>query len=148
MNTKLKLNTLTRIWIIIVIFVHIMFFVLEAILWMLPQVHTILINLLNNPVELDIHTQALTLRNLFINQGFYNLFLVLTASIGLNQLKNQKFAVGYALLLIVCLSAVGAGIVLAFSTKAYLLAIFQALPALVAFIRIYPIYKESNTLKN
>ncbi|AYL94304.1 hypothetical protein HYN43_002895 [Mucilaginibacter celer] len=40
-----------------------------------PMVYQPLIQLLHNPVNLDYATQALALKNLFVNQGFYNLFL-------------------------------------------------------------------------
>jgi putative membrane protein len=137
-----ELNNSTKALLVFVLIVHIMFFVLEAILWMHPEVHTLLIALLNNPVSIDVHTQALTLKNLFINQGFYNLFLVVAGVAGLQLVKRQQYSAGYALLLLLCFSATGAGIILALSTKAYLLAFFQAVPAAVAFIKLYPLYKR------
>ena len=138
MNASFKLNGLNKLLIGFVILVHCMFFLLEAILWMMPAVHTTLIELLNNPVHSDVHVQALTLKNLFINQGFYNLFLVGAGIAGLRFIHIGKSAVGLALLLLLCGSATGAGIVLAFSTKAYILAILQALPAAITFVRLYP----------
>lgn len=143
MEKNNHLDQLTRVLIVFVIIVHCMFFILETIFWMLPEVHNILLDFLNNPVTLDYPVQALVLRNLFINQGFYNLFLVCAGLQGLYLASKGKYAIGYVLLLFLCFSATGAGIVLAFSTKAYLLAFFQAVPAAITFLRIYPLYKTA-----
>lgn len=142
MNRNIELNWPTKGLVIFVIIVHIMFFVLEAIFWMNPTVHNPLLVFLDNPVTLKYDVQALVLKNLFINQGFYNLFLVLAGIVGLNLIKKQKYSSGYTLLLLLCFSALGAGIVLACSTKAYLLAFFQAVPAGIAILRLYPEYKK------
>lgn len=143
MKTNLGLNTFSKILLIVVLIVHSMFFLLEAILWMQPQVYTLLIGFLNNPVSLDTHTQALVLKNLFINQGFYNLFLVLGGLFGYSLLKKGQYSAGYSLLLLLCFSATGAGIVLAFSTTAYILAVLQAVPAAILFFRLLPLYKST-----
>lgn len=133
-----ELDNISKILLPFVLFVHIMFFILEAVLWMWPEVHTPLIELLNNPVTSNTFTQALTLKNLFTNQGFYNFFLVITGVWGYFLILKRQYAAGYAMLLILCFSAAGAGIVLAASTEAYLLAFFQAVPAAVLFGRLYP----------
>lgn len=133
-----ELDTFSKILLPFVLLVHIMFFILEALLWIWPEVHAPLIELLNNPVNSDTWTQALTLKNLFINQGFYNLFLVITGVWGYFLILKRQYAAGYALLMVLCFSAAGAGIVLAFSTKAYLLAFFQAVPAILLFWRLIP----------
>lgn len=108
---------------------------------MQPVVHDILLHFLNNPVTVGYPVQALTLRNLFINQGFYNLFLVLAGLKGINLVGKGNEVAGYTLILFLCFAGVGAGIVLAFSTKAYLLAFLQAVPAAAAFIRVYALHK-------
>lgn len=143
MNEKLMMAPFTKWLIIFVIIVHIMFFALESIFWMLPQVHDPLLGFLDNPVTLTYSTQALVLRNLFINQGFYNLFLVIAGVIGLVHIYNGKYSSGYTLLLLLCFSAIGAGVVLMSSTKAYLLAIFQAVPAIIGIYKIYPLYRTA-----
>ena len=132
----------TKGLVIIVIIVHCLFFLLEAILWMRPAVYTILITLLNNPVKLEYPLQALVLRNLFINQGFYNFFLVCAGLAGLYLIAKGKQAAGYTLLLFMCFAGAGAGIVLAFSTTAYLLAFLQGVPAAVAFLRLYALSRH------
>ena len=142
-NTDFKIKGLVRVLISLILVVHLMFFLLEAIFWMLPQVHNVLISLLDNPVTSTVPLQALTLKNLFINQGFYNLFLVLAGVAGWRLIYSGKFAPGYVLLLFLCFSATGAGITLALSTKAYILAAMQALPAAITFILIYPAYQKS-----
>lgn len=140
MTEKIKMNSLTKTLVIFVIIVHFMFFVLEAVFWMRPEVYTILIDFLNNPVKLDYPTQAITLRNLFINQGFYNLFLTCGGLVGVYHLKKGNYVDGYTLILFLCFAGVGAGIILSCSTKAYVLAILQALPAALAFFNVYPLY--------
>jgi len=135
------MNTTTKILVYVVIIVHLLFFILEAVLWMNPLVYNLLIDLLNNPVTSDHPTQALVLKHLFINQGFYNLFLVLGGVAGLYQVKKRNEVVGYTLILFLCFAGIGAGIVLASATKAYLFAFFQAIPAALAFFRIYPVFK-------
>lgn len=141
-HPDLQITGITRGLIVLVIIVHLLFFLLEAVFWMRPEVHTILIDLLNNPVGSGIPLQALTLKNLFINQGCYNLFLVCAGIGGLLLIQRGKAAAGYVLLIFLCFSATGAGIVLACSTKAYILAIVQALPAAITLSRLYPVFKS------
>lgn len=95
----------------------------------------------NPPKSLDFATHALVLKKLFINQGFYNLFFALGGLAGLHYVNKNK-AVGYALMTLVCFSAMGAGIVLAVTSNAYILAFLQAVPAAVALARVYPLFKN------
>ncbi|WP_162996267.1 DUF1304 family protein [Mucilaginibacter celer] len=141
------MNRTTKILVAIVIIVHFLFFLLEAVLWMQPLVNEPLLLLLNNPVSSSFELQAVTLRNLFINQGFYNLFIMFAGVSGMALVTRRKYSSGYALILFLCFCGTGAGIVLACSTKAYLLAAGQALPALIAFIKIYPLYNRSIDLR-
>jgi len=146
MNTTF--NTLTKSLVIFVIFDFFMFFVLEVIFWMQPFVYNILLEMFNNPPKtLDFSTHALVLKKLFINQGFYNLFFAFGGVAGLNYLNKNK-AVGYALITLVCFSAVGAGIVLAVTSKAYILAFLQAVPAAIALAKIYPLFKNELNQSN
>lgn len=141
MTTSLVMKPSLRILVIFVIVVHLMFFLLESLLWMTPAVYTILLRFLDNPVDTAYPLQAITLKNLFINQGFYNLFLVFAGVAGLLLLKKQQFSAGYVLILFLCFCGFGAGIVLACSTKAYILAVIQGLPAAIAFIKVYPVFQ-------
>lgn len=140
MNTSL--NNISKALVIFVIIDFLLFFILEAIFWMQPLIYNILLDMFNNPpASLDYSMHALVLKKLFINQGFYNLFLALGGVSGLYFINKNK-AAGYALILLACFSAVGAGIVLACTSKAYILAFFQAVPAAIAFARIYPLFKK------
>lgn len=140
------MKPIDKAFVIFVIFVHLMFFLLEALLWTFPTVNQPLITLLNNPVSLDFPTQAATLKNLFVNQGFYNLFLSVAGIAGLYFVEKKKFSEGYVLMLFLCFAGTGAGIVLALSTKAYILALIQGLSAAVTFFKILPYYKTVNNL--
>jgi putative membrane protein len=142
MNKTNLLPVRLKILVGFVILVHLMFFILEAIFWMQPTVNLILLGFLNNPVSVSYPIQALTLRNLFINQGFYNLFIALGGIAGLILVGREKLQVGYALILFLCFCGFGAGLILCLSTLAYLLAALQALPAALTFLLIYPRYKR------
>lgn len=139
----LTIDLKTKALVILVIVVHLMFFVLETIFWMQPQVYSTLLVFLDNPVSLDYPTQALTLKNLFINQGFYNLFLSIIGIVGMLQVARQQMTTGLVLILVLCFCGIGAGIILALSTKAYVLALFQGVPAAIAFYILYPLYQKS-----
>lgn len=144
----MNLNRLTKALVVFVIIDFLMFFILEAIFWMQPFVHNLLLDWFNNPpASLSYDMHALVLKKLFINQGFYNLFIAVGGIAGLYQLKRNK-VVGYALILFTCFAAVGAGVVLAASSRAYLLAFLQAAPAAVAFCSIYPLFKQSAEANN
>jgi putative membrane protein len=58
-----QVTRITRLLINVVVLVHLMFFLLEALLWMNPFVYTPLLDLLHNPVPSEYPLQALTLRN-------------------------------------------------------------------------------------
>lgn len=145
LNIFIKMNSVLKnrglIWVVII--VHISFFLLESLFWMRPDVHEILIQLLNNPVTSDYGLQALTLKNLFINQGFYNLFLSGAGLMGLKLVRENRRESGLVLLLFLCAAATGAGLVLAFSTRAYILAAVQALPAAFCFLKLLPDFREA-----
>lgn len=140
------MKSLDKAFVMFVIVVHLMFFLLEALLWTFPIVNQPLITLLNNPVSIDFRTQAATLKNLFVNQGFYNLFLSIAGIAGFYFVKKRKLSEGYILMLFLCFAGTGAGIVLALSTKAYVLALIQGLSAAVTFFKILPYYKAVNNL--
>ncbi|WP_379965064.1 DUF1304 family protein [Epilithonimonas sp. UC225_85] len=144
MNDNLILNQFTKALLIFVLIDFLLFFILEAIFWMQPFVHNLLLDWFHNPpADLSYEMHALVLKKLFINQGFYNLFFAIGGIIGLSQLK-KNISVGYALILLVCFAASGAGLVLAITSKAYLLAFLQAVPAAITFVKIYPLYQNSS----
>lgn len=138
----MSLNRTTKALVIFVIVDFLLFFILEVIFWMQPFVHNLLLDWFNNPpADLSYEIHALVLKKLFINQGFYNLFFAFGGIFGFYQL-NKNTAIAYALLLFVCFAGIGAGLVLAITSNAYLLAFLQAVPAIIAFYKIYPFYKE------
>ena len=81
--------------------------------------------------------QALILKTLFVNQAFYNLFLAIAGIAGLAFLRRGDATVGTTLIAYLCLSAVGAGLVLAISTGAYVGALLQAGPPAVALVAMF-----------
>ena len=143
----MELSRLTKALVVFVLFDFFMFFILEAVFWMQPFVHNLLLDWFNNPpATLGYEMHAVVLQKLFINQGFYNLFFCIGGIAGLYQLKKNK-AVGYSLILLVCFAAIGAGLVLAVTSNAYLLAGLQAIPAGIAFYNVYPLFKEATAVK-
>lgn len=137
----MSLNRTTKTFVLFVIADFLLFFILEVIFWMEPFVHNLLLDWFNNPpAELSYEMHALVLKKLFINQGFYNLFFAIGGIVGFYQLK-KNLIVASTLLLFVCFAGTGAGLVLAITSNAYLLAFLQAVPAMIAFYKIYPFYK-------
>jgi putative membrane protein len=128
--------------VILVIVVHLMFFILEALFWMQPVVYTVLLDFLANPVTVSYPAQALTLKSLFINQGFYNLFIAIAGLTGLRMISRGNLIEGYVLILFLCFCGFGAGLVLACSTKAYMLAFLQSAPAAFGFLYVYKLYRR------
>jgi putative membrane protein len=84
---------------------HLLAFVMESLLWMHPKVHA------RFGQDLE---GAETMRVLFFNQGFYNLFLALGCAAGI-ALVSRRPAVGQTLVTFACLSMAGAGLILAVS---------------------------------
>jgi putative membrane protein len=120
--------------VIFVTMLHVAFFVVEALLWSNPSVSALALSKLNGDLSVSLPDQAASLKNLFINQGFYNLFLALAGVVGLLLIGRGRRSAGYALVGYMCLSALGAGLVLAASTTAYAGAFVQAVPACAALI--------------
>ncbi|WP_296146898.1 DUF1304 domain-containing protein [uncultured Flavobacterium sp.] len=138
----MSLNRTTKALVLFVIFDFLLFFILEVIFWTQPFVHNLLLDWFNNPpADLSYEIHALVLKKLFINQGFYNLFFAIGGIFGFYLLKKNPIN-AYTLLLFVCFAGIGAGLVLAITSNAYLLAFLQAVPAMIAFYKIYSFYKE------
>jgi putative membrane protein len=126
------MNRFTKVLLGFVVLFHGLVFVVEAFLWMRPAVHEFVLSRLATSTTLDVHVQALVLQSFFVNQGFYNLFLAIAGAAGLRLVGRGNVRVGFTLIVYMCLSAVGAGIVLALSTHAYVGALLQAVPAAAA----------------
>lgn len=128
------MNRLTKTLVQFVIFFHLSAFVVEAFLWMRPAVHEAVLGRLTGTSAVALHDQALILKSLFVNQGFYNLFLAIAGIAGLAFLRRGDATIGTTLIAYMCSSAVGAGVVLAVSTGAYIGAFLQAVPPAVALV--------------
>jgi putative membrane protein len=128
------MHRLAKALVLFVITFHAAVFVVEAFLWMRPGIHEPILKRLATEGSVGVHEQALVLQAFLVNQGFYNSFLAIAGIAGLAFLRRGNAPVGYALIVYMCLSAVGAGLVLAISTHAYVGAFLQAVPAAVALV--------------
>lgn len=111
--------------------------IVETAFWMHPAVYTVAVRRLTSGSDLSPLVQAQTLKTLFFNLGFYNLFLAGAGMAGLVLLARGSIPAGHALIACMCLSATGAGIVLLISTGAVIGAALQAGPAALALVLMY-----------
>lgn len=131
------MNLLAIVFSVVTVFVHLSVFVIESLLWLNPVVHERALTKLNAPTEAGFYEQAQMLEVLFFNQGFYNLFVALGGVAGLVLYRLGKPQQGITLVCNMCLFAFGASLVLAYSTVAYLGAVLQGLPPLLALLGLY-----------
>ncbi len=127
---------ITLILVLFVILFHMAVFVAESFLWIQPFIHEFAIAKLNAGVDVGVYDQALILKKLFYNQGFYNLFLALGGVAGLIAMARGNAGAGKALIMYMCLFAVGAGLILGLSAQAYIGAFMQGGVAALAFIMV------------
>ena len=105
---------------------HVWIFMMESVLWMRPAIF--------RRFGVPDKIQAEILRNVFFNQGFYNLFLAAGALYGAVFFEAQV-AFAPAIMIFACLCILGAGLVLLSSSpKLARAAIIQGLPPLIALI--------------
>ncbi|MCF6225380.1 MAG: DUF1304 domain-containing protein [Xanthomonadales bacterium] len=128
---------LVYLFTIITIVFHLVAFLWESVFWMKPVVYENIVAGMATPEGISLQEHARILEGLFFNQGFYNLFIALGAIAGLVLFKKGSAVVGKTLICYTNLFALGAGLVLAFSSTAYMGAILQAGPALLALIALY-----------
>jgi len=120
------MTIITKIFAAIAGVVHVLFFVMESLLWNNPDVHGIF--------QVFSIADADTISVFIKNQGYYNLFLAFGVFTGLALLSRQPIA-GRTLVTYVCLVMLGAAIVLMFTVPAMLTGVFvQGLPPLIALI--------------
>lgn len=110
---------MTWLWGVLAAGFHFLFFLLESVLWEKASVRVFKI-----PADVGL-TPAM--RTFAFNMGFYNLFLCLGALAGM-ALLCHGCAGGKAVLTFVCLSMVGAGLVLLVSRRRLLAPLIQAGP--------------------
>ncbi|PJZ76781.1 DUF1304 domain-containing protein [Leptospira neocaledonica] len=115
-----------RILAAIVGLLHVWIFIMESVLWMRPRIH--------RRFGVTDTKSAEAMKAVFLNQGFYNLFLAIGALYGAIFFEIHP---GYApaILVFSCLSVFGAGLVLLVSKPAMArAAIIQGFPPLIAVV--------------
>ncbi|MBL8018914.1 MAG: DUF1304 domain-containing protein [Leptospirales bacterium] len=116
----------SRIFAALAGFLHIWIFIMESVLWLRPAIH-------RRFGVTDIK-QAELMKNVFYNQGFYNLFLAIGVLYGVFFFNVHP---GFAppIMFYGCLCIVGAGLALLSSRRTMArAAIIQALPPLISVI--------------
>ncbi|WP_062520253.1 DUF1304 domain-containing protein [Demequina silvatica] len=91
--------------------VHVYIFWMESFAWMRPSTRKVF--------GIATEEEARTTRALAYNQGFYNLFLALTAVVGIVLLALDQTAAGAALVFAGCGSMALAALVLVAGSRAY-----------------------------
>ena len=127
-----------RIVVGLLVLLHLVIFVFEAMLWLSPAVYALALPKLNPGLEHPLAQQAQVLRALFINQGTYNLLVAAGAALGLILVGRQRREAGLALIRFTATIAMCAGIVLAMSTVAYGLATAQAAVGSLTLVAFRP----------
>ncbi|TGK00970.1 DUF1304 domain-containing protein [Leptospira semungkisensis] len=117
-----------RILAAIVGLLHVWIFIMESILWMRPAIY--------RRFGVSDSKSAEAMKAVFLNQGFYNLFLAIGALYGA-AFYDIHVCYAPAIMAFACLSVFGAGTVLFVSKPSMArAAIIQGLPPLVALILI------------
>lgn len=128
---------LVYLFTIFTIVFHFVAFLWESIFWMKPVVYENIVANMYSPDGISLLEHATILESLFFNQGFYNLFIALGAIAGLVLFKKGNAVVGKTLISFTNLFALGAGLILALSSSAYMSAALQGGPALLALVALY-----------
>jgi putative membrane protein len=101
------MNVLTKVFVAISSVLHVLFFVMESVLFQNEKVYT--------RFQLATAEQAAIVEPFIYNQGWYNLFLAIAAFAGVLLAGKWIKNVGETLAIYACLSMLGAAIVLFFS---------------------------------
>jgi len=137
METKeYNINQTAIVFVVLTAIFHILFFVVESLLWLEPYIHENVLSK-SDSSSVDLLTQAHLMETVFFNQGFYNLFLAIGLFLGLFLYKGDNKAIGFTLVAYICTFAFGAAVVLALSAGAIAGAIVQGLPPMIALIFLY-----------
>ena len=131
------MNLITLVFSILTIFIHVLVFVGESLLWGNPLIIERVLSKIDAPAGISLSDQAQILEVLFYNQGFYNLFVALGGVGGLILYKYGRIQEGTVLVCYMSLFALGAGVVLASTTTAYPAAVIQGLPPFIALAGLY-----------
>lgn len=136
------MSLLTLVFASVMIVVHISIFIVESVLWLRPNIYENVVPYMAPSVDVALSTQAKVLELLFLNQGFYNVFLALAALAGICLYKNGRSEAGKILVFYACLSAAGAGVILAFTSQVYSIACLQGIPPFIALLGLCWGYKK------
>ncbi|MGH8034689.1 MAG: DUF1304 domain-containing protein [Nevskiales bacterium] len=121
------MNLASQIFAALAVVFHILFFCMESLWFMRPQVFA--------RFGAKSQTDAESQRLFAFNQGFYNLFLAMGCAAGIVMLQGTEWAlVGRTLVLFTCACMLGAAAVLTYSAPQKMLraAAIQGLPPLLA----------------
>jgi putative membrane protein len=122
----MKMQYLPYIFAVISGLIHVLFFFVESIWFMRKKFYKRF---------LMSEADALVTKDLFFNQGFYNLFLAIMNFVGVYVSIRYYAFIGYPFLLCGSGAMVGAGMVLFFTSKEMrVAALIQGLPPLVTFV--------------
>ena len=124
------MSTLAQVFVGLAALLHVLFFVLESVLFMRPDVH--------RRFGLRTREEAELVRPMAYNQGFYNLFLAVGAVVGLVWAAGEGSDTGgTSVAAFACAVMLGAAVVLVTTSRRFLpAALVQGLPPLVALLLI------------
>ena len=124
------MSALAQVFVGLAAALHVLFFVMESVLFMRPEVH--------RRFGLRTREEAELVRPMAYNQGFYNLFLSAGAVVGLVWAAGDGSDVGgTAVAAFACAVMLGAAVVLVSTGRRFLpAALVQGLPPLVALLLI------------
>jgi putative membrane protein len=122
------MSVLTEVLVAVAAALHVLFFVMESVLFTRPQVH--------RRFGLS-REHAAIVRPMAFNQGFYNLFLAIGAVVGIVLANTGHETAGVAVAAFACAVMLGAAVVLLVTDRRFLpAATVQGLPPLVALALI------------
>ena len=120
------MSLLAGVFVALAAALHVLFFVMESVVFMRPQVHSWF------GVRAE---EAGVVRPMAYNQGFYNLFLAIGAVAGIVLASQGEETAGVAVASFACLVMLGAAAVLATTDRRFLVAAaIQGLPPLLALV--------------
>lgn len=123
------MTALAQILVGVAALLHVLFFVMESVVFMRPQVH--------RRFGLRTREDAELVKPMAYNQGFYNLFLAVGAVVGLVLVNQGSETSGTAVAAFACAVMVGAAAVLVSTNRKFLpAALIQGLAPLLALVLI------------
>ena len=120
------MSALAQVLVAVAAVLHVLFFVMESVVFMRPAVH--------RRFGLS-RESAVVVRPMAFNQGFYNLFLAVGALAGIVCTQIGRETTGVALASFACAVMLGASLVLVATDRRFLLAAaVQGVPPLLALV--------------